>query len=231
MSNIFFGRSKKPLHSRIQRSWVRRDLPGFAVGGVCMDPDESPRSLSRKKNRFWEGAAVIRYGDGSFEKRRKVELFFIGRHDKVTGKPMSGRKIVIIYDLKCRDGHKFEGWFKDRGAFEQQREKALIACPVCGNTDAVMVPSSLAIMGRDSHSSAEKPQAGVSSLKILREFQEYIHKNFADVGEKFAEVALRIHHGEEDGRNIRGTTTQNEEQNLRDEGVRFIKLPLPEFDA
>ena len=161
----------------------------------------------------------------------KVELFFIGRHDKMTEKPMSGRKIVIIYDLKCRDGHKFEGWFKDRGAFEKQKEKALIACPVCGNTDAVMVPSSMAIMGRDSHSSAEKQQAGVSSLKILREFQEYIHKNFDDVGEKFAEVALRIHHGEEDGRNIRGTTTRNEEQNLQDEGVRFIKLPLPEFDA
>ena len=27
---------------------------------------------------------------------------------------------MIIYDLKCRDGHKFEGWFKDRGAFEEQ---------------------------------------------------------------------------------------------------------------
>ncbi len=68
-------------------------------------------------------------------------------------------------------------------------------------------------------------------MKVFREIQEYIHKNFDDVGEKFAEVALRIHHGEEDGRNIRGTTTQSEEQNLRDEGVRFIKFTLPEFDA
>ncbi len=138
---------------------------------------------------------------------------------------------MIIYDLKCRDGHKFEGWFKDRGAFEKQREKALIACPVCGNTDAVMVPSPVVIRGKDSHSSVEKQQTGLSPLKVFREVQEYIHKNFDDVGEKFAEVALRIHHGEEDGRNIRGTTTQNEEQNLRDEGVRFIKLTLPEFDA
>jgi hypothetical protein len=146
-------------------------------------------------------------------------------------KPKSGREIVIIYDLKCRDGHKFEGWFKDRGAFEKQKEKELIACPVCGNTDAVMVPSSMVIVGRDGNSSAEKQQAGVSSLKILREFQEYIHNNFDDVGKKFAEVALRIHHGEEDGRNIRGTTTQDEEQNLLDEGVQFVKLPLPEFDA
>ncbi len=138
---------------------------------------------------------------------------------------------MIIYDLKCRDGHKFEGWFKDRSAFEKQREKALIACPVCGNTDAVMVPSSVAIRAKDNHPPNEKRQSGLSPAKVLREFQEYIQKNFDDVGEKFAEVALRIHHGEEDGRNIRGTTTQNEEQDLRDEGVRFIKLTLPEFDA
>jgi hypothetical protein len=137
---------------------------------------------------------------------------------------------LIIYDLKCRQGHKFEGWFKDRGAFEKQREKTLIACPVCGNTDTVIVPSSVTIRGKDSPSTAGE-QTGAVPLKIFREFQEYIHKNFDDVGEKFAEVALRIHHGEEDGRNIRGTTTQSEEENLRDEGVRFVKLALPEFDA
>jgi hypothetical protein len=138
---------------------------------------------------------------------------------------------VIIYDLRCKNGHKFEGWFTDRGAFEKQKASALIACPVCGNADAEVVPSSVAIMGRDSHSSGEKPEARVSPLKILRELQDYIHKNFDDVGDKFAEVALRIQHGEENRRNIHGTTTQSEEETLRDECVPFIKLPLPDFDA
>jgi hypothetical protein len=138
---------------------------------------------------------------------------------------------LIIYDLKCRDSHKFEGWFKDRSAFEEQKAQGLIACPVCGDTNAVMVPSSVAIMGRDSHASEDKPHMSMSSVQIIKEFREYIHKNFDDVGEKFAEVALRIHHGEEDRRNIRGMTTESEEEHLRDEGVQFIKLPLPEFDA
>jgi hypothetical protein len=141
------------------------------------------------------------------------------------------RESVIIYDLRCKDGHKFEGWFKDRGAFEKQKADALIACPVCGSVDATMVPSSVAIMGKESHSSGEAPEAGASPLKILLEVQDYIQKNFDNVGEKFAEVALRIHHGEEDRRNIHGTTTQSEEETLRDEGVPFIKLPFPEFDA
>ena len=144
---------------------------------------------------------------------------------------MHGGTGMIIYDLRCRDGHKFEGWFKDREAFDEQREKSVIACPVCGNTNAVMVPSSVAVRGKENHSAAERTQAGVPPSKILKEFQEYVRTNFDDVGEKFAEVALRIHHGEEDGRNIRGTTTRSEEENLQEEGVRFIKLPLPEFDA
>ncbi|MBU1150904.1 MAG: DUF1178 family protein, partial [Proteobacteria bacterium] len=64
-----------------------------------------------------------------------------------------------------------------------------------------------------------------------REFQEYIHKHFDDVGEKFTEVALRIHHGEEERRDIRGTTTRSEEEMLLEEGVQFIKIPLPKFDG
>jgi len=138
---------------------------------------------------------------------------------------------VIIYDLKCRDGHKFEGWFKDRGAFEEQRLQKLIACPVCGNTEAVLIPSSVAVRGRDSRSAATTTQNGEPPLKLLRALQEHIHKNFDNVGEKFAEVALRIHHGEEESRNISGTATGSEEETLREEGVQFIKIPLPKFDG
>jgi len=144
---------------------------------------------------------------------------------------MTGRRGVIIYDLKCRDGHKFEGWFKDRVAFDEQRLKKLIACPVCGNTEAVLIPSSVAVRGRDSRSAATTTQNGEPPLKLLRALQEHIHKNFDNVGEKFAEVALRIHHGEEESRNIRGTTTGSEEETLREEGVQFIKMPLPKFDG
>jgi hypothetical protein len=62
-------------------------------------------------------------------------------------------------------------------------------------------------------------------------FYEYLDKNFDDVGKKFAEVALRIHHGEEEGRNIKGITTENEEETLREEGVQFFKIPVPKFDS
>jgi len=137
---------------------------------------------------------------------------------------------VIIYDLKCRDGHKFEGWFKDRGAFDEQRLQKLIACPICGTTETVLIPSSVAVMGRDNRSASTAMQKGEPPLKLIRALQEYIHNNFDNVGGKFAEVALRIHHGEEESRNISGTATGSEEETLREEGVEFIKMPMPKFD-
>ncbi len=138
---------------------------------------------------------------------------------------------MIIYDLKCGDGHQFEGWFQDRAAFEEQKTKALIACPVCGRTDATVIPSSVAFMEKESRPPDKTGAGGTPNLQGLRELHEFIHKNFDDVGDKFAEVALRMHHGEEDKRNIKGTTTQSEEESLREEGVQFVKIPLLKFDA
>ena len=62
-------------------------------------------------------------------------------------------------------------------------------------------------------------------------FHQYINKNFEDVVNKFAEVALKIHYGEEEKRNIRGTTTPQEEDSLKEEGVSFIKIPIPKMDS
>lgn len=138
---------------------------------------------------------------------------------------------MIVYDLKCRDGHTFEGWFKNREIFERQKAEGLIACPVCGDSDAAVVPASPAIVGREARAAGKKPETAGSAAKTFREVCEYIQKNFDDVGEKFADVARRIHNGEEDRRNIRGTTTPGEEETLRDEGVPFIKIPLPKFDG
>ena len=94
-----------------------------------------------------------------------------------------------------------------------------------------MVPSSIAIMARDIKSSGRGHNKELSLPKALKVFHEYIENNFDNVGDKFAEVALKIHRGEEEGRNIRGTTTESEEVTLKDEGVQFFKIPMPKFDS
>jgi len=137
---------------------------------------------------------------------------------------------VIIYDLKCENNHIFEGWFNDRTAFEEQKKKALVTCPVCGSLSIDIVPSSITVMGKRTGKSS-KNDKDISPMKDLRMLHEYIDKTFEDVGSKFAEVALKIHIGEEDNRNIKGTTTKTEEDTLRQEGIPFIKIPIPKFDS
>ncbi|HOG18767.1 MAG: hypothetical protein A4E73_01048 [Syntrophaceae bacterium PtaU1.Bin231] len=138
---------------------------------------------------------------------------------------------MIIFDLRCSKGHTFEGWFRDRAAFDEQKRKKLIECPVCGNSDADVVPSSIAVMGKDARDLDRKQDRELPPLKALQMLHEYITKNFDDVGEKFAEAALKIHRGEEDRHNIRGTTTKREEEMLKEEGVPFFKIPVPKFDS
>ncbi len=138
---------------------------------------------------------------------------------------------VIIYDIKCENGHKFEGWFKDRWAWIEQNARKLVCCPVCNSANVEIVPSSIAIMGKSSKKLDESNKTQAGHGTSLQTLHQYIADNFEDVGSKFAEVALKIHYGEEEKRNIRGTTTPQEEVNLKEEGVSFIKIPLPKMDS
>ena len=135
---------------------------------------------------------------------------------------------MIIYDIKCENGHTFEGWFKDRQAWIEQNAGRLVCCPVCNSSSVEIAPSSLTIMGKDSKSPRNKD---VSRGQVLQSLHRYLENNFEDVGNKFAEVALKIHAGDEERRNIKGTTTPREETVLKEEGVSFMKISLPKMDS
>ena len=139
---------------------------------------------------------------------------------------------MIIYDLQCDKHHNFEGWFNDSTAFEQQRKKRLVTCPICGSTDVSMVPSTVATLSNyDERKERRKESKELSPVMALKQFHEYINREFADVGDKFAEVALNIHKGLEEKRNIKGTTTKEDEEILREEGVQFFKVPVLKLDS
>jgi hypothetical protein len=152
--------------------------------------------------------------------------------DRCPVQPCKRESVVFIYDLRCEKKHKFEGWFKDLAAFEEQRTGKLITCPICGSSDVEMVPSSIAVMGRSRELKERKASlSDLSPMKMLEMVNDFVTKHFDDVGDRFAEVALKIHRGEEEKRNIRGITTEKEEQALREEGVEFMKIPVPKFDS
>ena len=136
---------------------------------------------------------------------------------------------MIIYDLKCEKGHTFEGWFKDQQTWTLQNSQKLVSCPVCNSSNIEMIPSSITIMGKDSRTAGRLQEKEISEAKALRMLHQYIDNNFEDVGNKFAEIALKIHYGDEEKRNIKGTSTPQEEENLKEEGVGFIKVPFIKF--
>ena len=138
---------------------------------------------------------------------------------------------MIIYDLKCEKGHTFEGWFKDQQTWTLQYSQKLVSCPVCSSTNIEMVPFSITIMGKDSRAAGKLQEKEITPAGALRMLHQYIDKNFENVGDKFAEIALKIHYGDEEKRNIKGTSTPQEEENLKEEGVQFIKVPFFKMDS
>lgn len=66
----------------------------------------------------------------------------------------------------------------------------------------------------------------IDSHQALQLVSEYIEKHFEDVGAEFYKEALKIHYGEADKRNIKGTATTEEEVILKEEGVQFLKVPI-----
>jgi hypothetical protein len=137
---------------------------------------------------------------------------------------------VIVYDLKCKNNHKYEGWFKDIESFEKQKHQNLISCPVCGEADVDIIMPSLKVVGRNDRVGQDQENCLLAAMN-MKSLYEFIEKNFDDVGDRFAEVALKMHRGEEDKRNIKGTTTQVEESTLSEEGIKFIKIPIPKFNS
>ncbi len=128
---------------------------------------------------------------------------------------------MIAFDLFCSNGHKFECWFKDNASFEEQKSSGILTCPFCDDNRIEKAFSPFAIQkGREGGKEETDPN---QALQLVSEF---IEKHFEDVGAEFYKEALKIHYGEAEKRNIKGTATTEEEIILKEEGVKFLKIPI-----
>lgn len=136
---------------------------------------------------------------------------------------------MIVFDLECLNGHTFEGWFDDRADLESQQEKGILQCPVCDTFSVETKLSPIAIRTCSATPSNQAQQALQANQEAFAELTEkvsqFVEKNYDNVGSSFAEEALKMHYGASEHRNIRGTTTQEEEKNLEKEGVPVFKVP------
>src|SRR5213080_1912996 len=66
---------------------------------------------------------------------------------------------MIIFELSCAHGHRFEGWFASGEEFARQQERSLVTCPICDDAHIERLPSARVSVakgaGRDNAPPAE----------------------------------------------------------------------------
>ncbi len=138
-----------------------------------------------------------------------------------------------VLNLRCANGHGFEGWFGSDDDFMDQNGRGLIECPLCADRVVSRLPSAprLNLSGAREPAAASPPatappQAADLQAAWLAGVRQLMART-DDVGPRFAEEARRIHYGEVPHRGIRGQATPEEREALRDEGIETIAIPVP----
>lgn len=147
-----------------------------------------------------------------------------------------------VLDLQCTHGHAFEGWFSSEDDFQDQLTRQLLACPMCGDSQVVKLPSAPRL-NLGSTTAPATPSAPPSAVPTERftaavmpaaamqaawlQMVRRVVASTEDVGERFAEEARRMHYGEAAERGIRGQASIEQTEELLDEGIAVLPLPLP----
>lgn len=132
---------------------------------------------------------------------------------------------MIKYDLVCRKDHRFEGWFASSSAYDDEAAKGRVTCPVCNSKKISKAPMAPAVKGGDMPSPAEMRQA-------LVKLRRHVESTAEHVGDRFADEARAIHHGDADDRPIYGEATAEDSKALKEEGIAVAQIPwVPLGDA
>lgn len=131
---------------------------------------------------------------------------------------------MIVYNLRCKNSHEFEGWFKDSSTFDAHAAAGKLVCPSCNSKKvekAIMAPAVAGTKKADVTAPEE--------LRKMRQFmtglRKYVQDNAEYVGPRFADEARKIHYGETEERQIYGESTVKEAVELVEEGIDVAPLP------
>jgi hypothetical protein len=134
---------------------------------------------------------------------------------------------VIQYSLHCSKGHRYDAWFKNAAAFDEQQARGIVSCAICGDGAIEKAPMAPAVARTDGEKvplSSAHPDA-VTFRELLRAFRQKVISEADYVGDRFADEARKIHFEEVEARGIYGEATRDEVAGLIEEGIDFMPLP------
>ena len=139
---------------------------------------------------------------------------------------------MIRYILKCNKKHEFESWFSDSQEFDRLKKKNLIECIFCKSKKvdkSIMAP-------RVASSKVQNNQKQISNTEIknfkkdLQNLRKFVEKNFEFVEHNFANKIREVYYDKKSNKNIYGTTTDKEKEELKEEGIDLVSIPWVEKD-
>ena len=134
---------------------------------------------------------------------------------------------MIKYNLKCKNRHGFESWFSDSKEFDRLKNKNLIECIFCKSKKvdkSIMAP-------RVANSKLQKKQRKISNIEMknfkkdLLKLRKFVEKNFEYVEHNFANKVREVYYDKASNKNIYGTTTDKEKEELKEEGIDLVNIP------
>lgn len=134
---------------------------------------------------------------------------------------------MIQYSLHCSKGHRYDAWFKNAAAFDEQQARGIVRCAVCGDGTVEKAPMAPSVARTDNEKvslSSAHPKA-VKLRQLLRAYRQKVIAEADYVGDRFADEARKIHFQEVEARGIYGEATRDEIVGLIEEGIDFMPLP------
>src|SRR5689334_19545129 len=142
---------------------------------------------------------------------------------------------MIVFDLSCAEGHRFEGWFGSAEDFSSQKKRGLLNCPACGASSIERLPSATRFnKGAEAPKPAQAPARAplpaktpamegkdpfaVAQMLYSNMLDDILSKS-EDVGKEFPAEARKIFYSQAPGRAIRGQATNEEHDALLEEGI------------
>ncbi|MFD1797448.1 DUF1178 family protein [Paracoccus aurantiacus] len=126
---------------------------------------------------------------------------------------------MIHYDLRCNDGHQFDGWFASSSAFEAQRDGGHLQCAVCGTGEVDRVLMAPGVPAKSNRLTGNEK----TDIEKLR---AEVEANSDYVGLRFADEARAMHEGRSESRSIYGEARIADARALAEDGVPIAPLPF-----
>ena len=134
---------------------------------------------------------------------------------------------MIKYKLICQECKKsFDSWFPSSKEFEKLKKMRLINCNIC-NSIKIEKPIMSPRISSNLNLNKQKSSTKMNKVKSkIKEFQNYIQKNFKYVGENFTYEARSIHYGKNKSKKgIYGNASSKDIKELKEEGIETSLIP------